>query len=331
MLDRMTEQRSPAWSRIDPEVRAGLEAYLDATGGGVNRLGSFVEQRAAEAAAQLVAPPNPLAGAVRMTDHAVTAQLRVRVYRPAGHDGVLPAVLDIHGGGMVRGSVAGGEAMACRIAVETPAVVASVDYRLAPEHPYPAAIDDCYAALEWLASRADDLRIDAGRLAVNGGSAGGGLAAGTALLARDRGGPSLALQVLVYPMLDDRNDTPSSHQIRDLGVWDRDANEAAWAAYLGPLADTDAIPPYAAPARAGDLRGLPPTYLDVGELDLFRDEDIDYARRLAASGVPTELHVYPGGVHASQLVAPTSELAVRTVGYRLAALRRALHPRPPSS
>jgi acetyl esterase/lipase len=318
--------RSAAWTRIDPEVRAGLERYLEATNGGVNLLTTFAEQRDAEEAFRLAGPSNPYEGRTTVADHQVPDGPLVRVYRPVDNADVLPAILDIHGGGMVRGSLAGEDVNAARMAVEVAAVVVSVDYRLAPEHPYPAAIDDCYAGLQWLHARAGALGIDPARVAIYGASAGGGLAAGTALLARDRGGPPLCLQALVYPMIDDRNVTPSSHEITDLGIWDRAANLAGWAAYLGPLAGSDDVPAYAAPFRAADLRGLPSTYLDVGDVDLFRDEDVDFARRLLAAGVPTELHVYPGGIHASHIAAPTSELAIRTTGYRLSALRRALHP-----
>ncbi|GAA3485665.1 hypothetical protein GCM10018966_101980 [Streptomyces yanii] len=179
-----------------------------------------------------------------------------------------------------------------------------------------------------MSGKASTLGIDPSRLALYGGSAGGGLAAGVALLARDRGTPPLAFQMLPYPMLDDRNITLSSHEITDIGIWDRAANLQGWQALLGDRAGTDRVSPYAAPARTDDLSGLPPAYLDVGELDLFRDENIAYANRLMQAGVPVELHVYPGGIHAGELLAPDAELSTRITDYRMNALARALNTPP---
>jgi acetyl esterase/lipase len=176
----------------------------------------------------------------------------------------------------------------------------------------------------WIASNAEKLGVDAERIAIYGGSAGGGLAAATALLARDQGEPVLAFQMLLYPMLDDRCQTPSSNEITDIGVWDRSANIEAWRHVLGDQQGSKDVSPYAAPARELDLRGLPPTYIDVGALDLFRDEAIEYAARLMQNGVPTELHVYPGAVHSSEVFAPEADVSRRVVSYRSAALRRAL-------
>ncbi len=177
-----------------------------------------------------------------------------------------------------------------------------VDYRVAPEHPHPTPVEDCYAALVWLAENAGELGVDPARIAVMGDSAGGGLAAGVCLLARDRGGPAVAQQLLIYPMLDDRPATPDP-QLLPFLTWTYDDNVTGWGALLGEGAGTDAVSPYAAPARADDLAGLPDTYIDVGDLDIFRDEDITYARRLADAGVPTELHVYPGCPHAFEALA----------------------------
>ena len=174
-------------------------------------------------------------------------------------------------------------------------LVASVDYRLAPETPAPGPVNDCFAGLKWLAANAGALGIDAGRIMIGGASAGGGLAAGTALLARDSNGPSLSAQLLVFPMLDHRNETPSSYAIQDLRVWNRSANLAAWTAYLGGGAPT----PYSSPSIAVDLSGLPPAFIIVGTFDMFLDEDIAYASALNAAGVGCELHVYPGAFHAS--------------------------------
>ena len=252
----------------------------------------------------------------------------VRIYEPAegGHSG--GALSYIHGGGMVLMSVDDTDFQCKQIVRDVGCLVTSVDYRLAPEHPYPAALHDGYASLRWLAENAEDLGVEPDRIAVGGSSAGAGLAAGVALLARDRGEVPLCLQWLVYPMLDDRDRTPSTHEITEPSVWNRTSNQRAWQAYLGDLAGGD-VPLYAAPARAtvDDLRGLPPAYVDVGELDAFRDEDIEYAQRLLQAGVPTELHVTPGAFHASEVYNPAADTSRRIVHARVDALRRALGPR----
>ena len=247
--------------------------------------------------------------------------LFIRVYRPINSQGNLPIVYYVHGGGMILGSVSTDDLPASALAESIGVLVVSVEYRLAPEHPYPAAIEDCFAGLAWLAKNAGELGGDPTRIALYGESAGGGLAAATALMARDKGGPPICLQMLIYPMLDDRNETASSREPLDGGVWDRRQNQVAWSWYLG---ERDEIPYYAAPARAEDLMGLPPAYIDVGEVDLFRDEDIDYATKLMRAGTPTELHVYPGGIHGCENLAPTALLSQRVVRYRHEALRRAL-------
>jgi acetyl esterase/lipase len=195
-----------------------------------------------------------------------------------------------------------------------------VDYRIAPEHPHPTPVEDCYAALRWLADNAMTLGVDPGRIAVMGDSAGGGLAAGVCLLARDRGGPSVAQQVLIYPMLDDRANPPDPHLLPFL-TWTYDDNVTGWGALLGEGVGTEAVSPYAAPARATDLTGLPATYIDVGDLDIFRDEDITYARRLADAGVPTELHLHPGCPHAFEVLARAADVSQRAIGDRLRRLR----------
>ncbi|MEX0171391.1 alpha/beta hydrolase [Streptomyces sp. LMG1-1-1.1] len=319
--------------RIDPEVREGLRAFHALTGprGLIDfdiprQRELYEEMNRAALAAQ---PPNDRVEYEDLTvpGPADAPDVAVRVYRPAGTKGagLLPGILYIHGGGMVTGSVETDHRQVLPLVEAVGAVVVSVDYRLAPEHPHPAPVEDCYAALLWMSGQAAALGVDAGRMALYGGSAGGGLAAAVALLARDRGTPRLAFQMLPYPMLDDRNITPSSHEITDIGIWDRAANLQGWQALLGDPMGTDGVSPYAAPARAADLSGLPPAYLDVGELDLFRDENIDYAHRLMQAGVPVELHVYPGGIHAGELLAPDSELAIRINEYRLRALDRALN------
>jgi acetyl esterase/lipase len=252
----------------------------------------------------------------------------VRLYRPDGLSDAAagaPALYWIHGGGMVLGSVAMNDLDCARWAADFGCLVASVEYRLAPEHPFPAPMNDCYAGLSWLASGAAELGVDPARIAIGGASAGGGLAAGLALMARDRGGPSICFQLLVYPMLDHRNDQPSTHGITDPRVWNRDANRAGWDAYLAG-ADRGAVSPYASPAVAGDLAGLPPAYVNVGEFDLFLDEDVAYARALMSAGVPCELHVYPGAFHGSNSFVADSPLSQRWRADEDAALRAALFP-----
>jgi acetyl esterase/lipase len=199
-------------------------------------------------------------------------------------------------------------------------VVVSVDYRLAPESPAPSLVDDCYAGLSWLADNAADLGVDPGRIAIGGASAGGGLAAGTALLARDNDGPGLVGQLLVFPMVDHRNDTASSHTITDPRVWNRRANALAWEAYLGETEPTA----YSSPATAADLGGLPPAYINVGQFDLFLDEDIAYARALLAAGVPTELRVYAGAFHGSNNFLPDHPTSIRWRADEEAFLRHVL-------
>jgi acetyl esterase/lipase len=250
----------------------------------------------------------------------------VRVYRPTHATGQLPGLFWIHGGGMVLGSLAMDDHNIQHIVDEVGCVAVSVEYRLAPEHPFPAPVEDCYAALKWTHAQASELGIDPRRIAVGGASAGGGLAAGLVLLARDRGEVPVAFQWLIYPMLDDRNITPASHAITDVRVWNREANLFGWAAYLGREPGSEGVSPYAAPARATDLSNLPPAYLPVGSQDLFLDESADYAVRLARAGVPVEFHVYPGAFHGSELFAPAAAVSQRMIADRDQALKRALHP-----
>lgn len=247
--------------------------------------------------------------------------VRVALLRPAG-DAPAPLLLHLHGGGLVLGTVSDDVAV---VASSAPGwAIASVDYRLAPEHPYPAAVEDAYAGLVGVVAQASALGLDAGRVVVTGVSAGAGLAAALALLVRDRGGPALAGQLLVCPMLDDRNDSASGHQMAGVGCWDRTANATGWAAYLGEAAGGLGTPPYASAARAASLAGLPPAYVDVGSAETFRDECVEYAARIWADGGDAELHVWPGGCHGFDgLVpdAPVSRDARHTRARWLARLR----------
>jgi acetyl esterase/lipase len=259
---------------------------------------------------------------VERTDHQVAsfggAEIMVREYgaRPAHDPG--PAVVYVHGGGMLMGSVAGYDRLVARYVVESEVPFFSVDYRRAPEHPHPAPVEDCFTALSWVMEHAAELRVDPARVAIMGDSAGGGLAAGVALLARDRGVP-LAHQVLVYPMLDDRSTVPDP-DLAPFLVWSYDDNYTGWHALLGDAIGTDSVPAAAAPARAADVSGLPPTFIDVGGLDLFRDESIDYARRITATATPVELHVHPGCPHGyDRMPIPVAE---RAFADRVRVLRR---------
>jgi len=186
-------------------------------------------------------------------------------------------------------------------------------------------VEDCYAGLKWLFAHADELGVDPSRIAIGGASGGGGLAAGLALLARDRAEVRVAFQLLIYPMIDDRNVTPASYAITDPRMWHRESNRLGWKAYLGREGGGADVSPYAAAARATDLTNLPPAYIPVGALDLFVDENIEYAQRLVQAGVPTELHVYPGAFHGFDLFAPSARVSKQFKGDRDDALKRALH------
>ncbi|MDH3301869.1 MAG: alpha/beta hydrolase [Acidimicrobiia bacterium] len=251
--------------------------------------------------------------------------VQVRLYRPDAMAAGSPALYWIHGGGMVLGSVEMNDADCAMRAADFGCLVASVEYRLAPEHPFPAPMHDCYAGLSWLAANAADLGVDTDRIAIGGASAGGGLAAGLALIARDRGGPSICFQLLVYPMLDHRNDRPSTQAITDSRVWNRDANRAGWDAYLGAT-DRGDVSPYASPSVADDLSGLPPAYINVGQFDMFLDEDVAYAQALLRAGVDCELHIYPGAFHGSNGFVVDSPLSKRWLADENVALRSALFP-----
>lgn len=244
---------------------------------------------------------------------------------PAGSgSGSRPAVLWIHGGGLVVGHPVAYHDICRRLARELGAVVVSVDYRLAPRDPFPAGLDDCAAALRWVHERADDLGVDPTRVAVAGDSAGGGLTAALCQLAHDRGGPPIAFQAMKYPMLDDRTVLRADHGGRGAFVWTPASNGYAWSAYLGHPVGEDEDRPYAAPARRIDLSGLPPAWIGVGDLDLFHDEDVDYAERLRGSGVPCELLVVPGMYHGAEGVVATAEPMVAFEDALVAALRRGL-------
>lgn len=243
----------------------------------------------------------------------------VVVLRPAGLAPAAPAVFSIHGGGLVAGSSRNSLTVNARLAAELGLVMVVPDYRLAPEHPYPAAADDVERAWRWLEGSSEALDVDPARLVVMGGSAGGLLAATLALRLRRSGGPPARALVLVQPQLDDRNVLPSTHQFTREHFWDRTSNLVAWEAYLGGRsADAETTP-----AREPDLSGLPPTFIEIGQADLFRDECLELASRLSAAGVPVELHVWSGAFHGFDGL-ETTEVARRAVTARTEFLRGAL-------
>jgi acetyl esterase/lipase len=252
--------------------------------------------------------------------------VKVRIYTPAERAAQpSAALLYIHGGGFVVGSIDTEHASSAMLARKLGIAVISIEYRLAPEHSYPAGLEDCYAALGWVHEQAAALQIDRARIGVFGQSAGGGLAAALALLTRDRNGPALCFQFLGIPELDDRLDTPSMRAFIDTPLWHRPNAILSWKYYLGAnyQAGADDIPAYAAPARATDLSGLPPAYVSAMEFDPLRDEDVIYALKLMQSGVAVELHTYPGTFHGSSLIAHAA-VSKRQQQEMLDVLRRGL-------
>ena len=242
----------------------------------------------------------------------------VRLFRPVGVIGQTPALLWIHGGGYVIGRAAQDDELCRRFTRELGATVVSVEYRLAPEHPYPAPLEDCYSALQWLTRLPS---VDLSRVAIGGASGGGGLAAALALLTRDRGEISLVAQLLVYPMLDDRTVGRKGLNHPGLRLWNQSSNKYGWSAYLGD-ADRDV----AVPARRKDLSGLPPAWLGVGTLDLFHDEDVAYAERLKAAGVPCEVEVVRGAFHGFDGIVPKAQVSRSFFNSQCAMLRQAFKP-----
>ena len=283
--------------------------------------GARAELRTLAAAAPAYEPARPLDIEDRLIPGSSGApDVPVRVYTPRQRTAPLPGLLFIHGGGFVVGDIDSEDARAQEITASADVAVVSVDYRLAPEHPFPAGLDDCYAALVWMEKSSAEIGVDPQRLGVGGGSAGGGLAAATALMARDRGGPRLCMQYLGIPELDDRLETHSMTVYTDTPVWNRPNAILSWKYYLAGAEPTQ----YAAPARARELSGLPPAYVDVCEFDSLRDEGIGYAQRLVQAGVPVELHLYPGTFHGSALVADAA-VSRRMSADSIDGIRRLLH------
>lgn len=249
--------------------------------------------------------------------------VRVLVCRPSGAPVLRGTVLYTHGGGMVMGSARTGLEPLLDWVTELQVAIVSVDYRLAPEHRHPAPVEDCYAALLWTEAQLGRLGAPAGHVVIAGGSAGGGLAAAVALLARDRRGPQMLGQVLMSPMLDHRCDLPSTYEVDGYAIWDRTSNLSGWAALLGAAGD-GTVSPYASPALAEDLSGLPPAYIDVGSAEALRDEGVQYASRIWQAGGEAELHVWQGGFHGFDTLAPTAQVSIAARARRTEWIRRLL-------
>jgi acetyl esterase/lipase len=310
---------------FDPQIRSELAPLLAAqqAAGDPPPVGDVTSRRASSKALfSALAAGRPVTSGVEATDYALPredgATLAMTWYRRS--EGAQPgsAALYLHGGGMILSLAETRDVYdsAVRQYVATTGVpMLMVDYRVAPEFPHPTPADDCHAALTWLAEHAAELGVDPERIAVMGDSAGGGLAACVTLLARARGGPKLASQILIYPMLDDR--TAVDPRLEPFLTWTYDDNATGWGALLGDRAGGSDVPSSAAPARETDLRGLPTAYLEVGELDVFRHEVIRYADGLAEAGVSVELHVHPGAPHASDALAPNADSSHRAIADRV--------------
>lgn len=322
--------------RIHPQLRRQLDRMLEAIGpqgfGGIDDLNA--RRPCYEQVMSLATRRAPDASRVERRPatigvSACGSPLTIRSYHPVGIGANVPGILYVHGGGFVMGSIAAEDGSAAALAENVGCVVVSVGYGLAPENSGECPVNDVYQALTWIAEHAEPLGIDPERLAVFGSSAGGGLACGASLLSRDRGGPRLAYQMLIYPMLDDRQLTASSQTDLALYIWEPANNAEAWRHLLGDDVGAACVSPYAAPARAQHLAGLPPTYIEIGELDIFLDEARQMARRLSESGVPVEWHEFGGAYHGYDQLAPSSDISKVAHQYRIEALRRALDLAPP--
>ncbi|WP_440312970.1 alpha/beta hydrolase [Leucobacter chromiireducens] len=321
----------PAPAPYDPELEAGLAFFLDL----VERIPLRADTIPANRAhfATIIQPmAEQVAGRdVTFEDRLIPGPLgapdvEITIVRPAAPHalGPRPAVLGIHGGGYVLGTRFFGTGELIELAEQYGVIGIAVEYRLAPEHPAPAAAEDCYAALVWLAEHAAELGVDPDRIVVSGTSAGGGLTAAVALLARDRGGPGIAGQLVNTPMIDDRNDTVSARQYDGFGAWDRNNNHTGWTAALGTDRGAAEVSAYRAPARAADLSGLPPAFLEVGSAEVFRDETVAYATRIWAAGGEAELHVWAGAYHGFTGFSPDAEVSRAANAARASWWRRIL-------
>lgn len=310
-------------NRIDPELRETLELFppLD-----IDNIEATRQGMAAAAQMNEIAIDESIIISEKMIPGLENnPSVRVKIYEPKERTETLPGLLWIHGGGYVLGTADEADALSQQFVLEANCVVVSVDYRLAPEHPYPAALEDCYAALKWFSDQADELDVDRSRIGVAGQSAGGGLTAALALFTRDKKGPELCFQMPLYPMIDDRNNTPSNLEITGNMIWNYDLNEKGWTMYLDGKNGTDEVSQYAAPARATDLSNLPYTYTCIGQLDPFRDETLDYVTRLSRAGVDVEFHLYPGAYHGFEGIVPTASISQRALNEYVGAVKHALN------
>lgn len=313
---------------IDPElaeVLAALPDGMDLTAG----LGDTTTVRLLRSTPDIMA----MMGITLATDERVTVanseipgpdgapDVGVRIYSPRASPAPAPMMVYFHGGAFIIGDLYTEEHRCLRLAADGGCVVVSVDYRLAPENPFPAGVEDCYAALRYATAHARELGGDADRIAVGGASAGGALAAAVAQMARDRGAPPLVLQMLIYPVIDDRMDTHSMRSFTSTPVWTSGSTAQMWDSYLG--VPRDYVSNYAAPGRATDLSDLPPAYVMTAELDPLRDEGISYAQRLLQAGVPTEMHCFAGACHGFDLLAPDIAVSRRALDEQVTAVRRA--------
>jgi len=296
-MRRSNEESMPSSRHlVDPLLDRILEALpvLAVTSESLPGIRAAVAERYAKVGDE----PDPAVTTATLYVPGPAGPVRVLAYRPAVADAPLPVILHMHGGGFVMGFPELADAEHRRLVKELGVAIYSVDYRLAPEAVYPGQLDDGYAVLGWLHENAADLGLDPARIGLKGESAGGCLAAALALAARDRGGPPVAFQILTFPALDDRTgSTAEPHPYCGEFVWTGAFNRFGWSSLLGSEPGGARTPPHAAPARAQNLEHLPPAYIAVGALDLYLDEDLEYARRLVHAGVPVELHVYPGAIH----------------------------------
>lgn len=312
--------------RIDAEMLPPLQGLLSELPGGFNAISDLIERREViKSMAAAMAAEHPKNENVLTEDRMIPGpegapDILIRLYRPKAAPSPMPAMFYIHGGGMIFGDINIEDPAAEMLCDAVGALVVQVEYRLAPEHPYPAAMEDCYATLLWMFDNAPEIGVDPARIAVYGGSAGGNLTLAMALLARDRSGPAISFQMAPYPMIDERNTSPASQEFTGIGIWDRVTNIEAWDWYLGGKPADQ----YAAPIHARDLSNLPRAFIDVGGLDVFRDETIEIANRMMKAGVETELHVYPGAYHAAEHFAPEAPLSQAIWARRIAVLRREL-------
>jgi acetyl esterase/lipase len=310
---------------VDPELLAMLDMFptLQLSDETLVQMRATLGEMGTQMASTLPAFPDIAVSERFVPGPADAPDVRVLIYQPTTITPPLPALLWIHGGGYVLGTADQDDLTVKGIVSAVGCAAVSVDYRLAPETPHPGPVEDCYAALRWLYTHTQELGVDPTRIAIGGASAGGGLAAGLALLTRDRGEVPLVFQLLIYPMLDDRTVTMANpHPYTGEFIWTAESNRFGWKALLGQEPGGSDISPYAAAARAEHLEGLPPAFISVGDLDLFLEEDMEYARRLIRAGVPTELHVYPGAFHGFDLM-PTAKVSQAATRDRLDALRRA--------